>query len=288
MMTASRLGSALAVLLGIAGVTGATPLRVAVSILPQRAVVERVGGDAVEVTVLVTPGQSPATYEPTPRQMSDLADAAAWITVGVPFETTALATARAVAPDLDVVDGRRGIDLLPMVEEELPGEPHGGEKDPHFWLDPELLAAHARLVRDALAAVAPEHHETFEGNLAALLRDLEAADRHARGLLAPLAGRELLVYHPAFGYFCRRYGLRQVAVEVAGKEPTARQLAQLVERARRGGAPALFAQPQFASRGVLAVAEALDLPVVELDPLAGDPIANLERMAAAIAAAFRR
>jgi zinc transport system substrate-binding protein len=100
-------------------------------------------------------------------------------------------------------------------------------------------------------------------------------------------GRELFVFHPAYGYLASRYGLRQVAVEVGGKRPTARQLTVLVDAARASGTRAMFVQPQFSGGSARATADAIGVKLVELDPLAGDYFVNLESMAALIIAAYR-
>jgi zinc transport system substrate-binding protein len=87
------------------------------------------------------------------------------------------------------------------------------------------------------------------------------------------------VYHPAFGYFADAYGLKQVPVEVEGKEPSARQLAAFIERAKAAGAKVIFVQPQFSTKSAEAVARSIGGAVVPMDPLATDYLANLERTA---------
>ncbi len=268
------------------GVAARPPL-VAVSILPQQEFVQRVAGDAVQVEVLVQPGQSPHTYEPTPRQAASLAEAALWIRIGVPFEDTVLRKLSDVAPGLVIVDGCHGIQLLP-VDERRHGPPHDhGDLDPHFWLDPQLVSEHLGTVRDALCDLVPARCPELDANLARYRDELTAADSRVAAILAPLAGRNLLVFHPAYGYFARRYGLRQVAVEVEGKEPTGRRLAELIDLAHASGARALFVQPQLSGSSPRAAADALGVPLVQLDPMAADYLANLQLMAERIAATFR-
>jgi zinc transport system substrate-binding protein len=275
--TASAL---LLLLLGAAPVTSnATPLEITVSILPQREFVEQIGGDLVEVQVLVPPGQSPATYEPTPRQITRLASSALWIRIGVAFERSLIPKVREAAPDTPIIDGRRGIELETLAGISSDTADHHGRYDPHFWLDPERVGVHAVTVRDALAEILPGRRGELDANLVSYRRDLEAVDRRVASALEPLTGRTLLVFHPAYGYFARRYGLVQMAVERGGKEPTTRQLAQLLEEARAAHIPALFVQPQFSGRSAHAIAEALGVHVIELDPLAPDHLANLDRMA---------
>jgi zinc transport system substrate-binding protein len=248
-------------------------------------IVGRVGGDRVHAQALLAPGASPHTYEPTPRQVAGLWEADLFLGIGVPFETPLVAKIASLRPDLPVADCSRGIELQPIDDAHLGAHP-GERFDPHTWLDPVLVKVEAAAVRDQLCRLAPADCAALDANLASYLADLEAAHRRIEALLAPYRGRTLLVFHPAYGYFARRYGLEQVAVEIGGKEPTPRQLGLLVEQAKASGASVLFVQPQVRGSTAAAVAEAVGCPLVELDPLAEDLTANLERMAHAIAAAM--
>jgi zinc transport system substrate-binding protein len=109
--------------------------------------------------------------------------------------------------------------------------------------------------------------------------DLDRLDARLRESLAPLKGRDFFVYHPAFGYFADAYGLRQIPVEIEGKEPTARQLARLIDRARAEGVRVIFVQPQFSAKSAQAIATAIGGSVIPLDDLAKDYLANLAAMA---------
>ena len=96
----------------------------------------------------------------------------------------------------------------------------------------------------------------------------------------------MYVFHPSYGYFADAYGLRQIAVEMGGKEPGARQLARLIHRAKEDGVRVIFVQPQFSKSSARTIAEAIGGAVVPLDPLARDYLENLERMARDIEKAF--
>jgi zinc transport system substrate-binding protein len=276
------------------GATPATtpqpPLKAFVTLLPQAYFVERIGGPYANVHVLVGPGQSPHTFDPTPQQMARLAGARIFFAAGLPFERQLLAKAKAVNPNLQVIDTRQGIPLRWMTpaeaaaDAEEPGEGHAarghaGEPDPHFWLNPRYAKTMAATIEKALAAADPAHAEAFRKNLAALHEDLGQLDARLRGALAPLAGRGFFVYHPAFGYFADAYGLRQIPVEIEGKEPSARRLAQLVARAKAEGVRVIFVQPQFSAKSAEAVAQAIGGSVIPMDDLAKDYLANMTDMA---------
>lgn len=255
-----------------------------VSVLPQQTFVERVGGDAVTVHVLVGPGRSPATYEPTPSQMAALSHAAAFFRVGVPFETNIVPRLAGMYPKLKIVDTRQGVATIASADHEH-GHDHG-DADPHIWLDPRRVKIQAKTIADALCELDPERAETYRRNLAAFHADLDAVDARLRAVLAPYRGRTFLVFHPAYGYFADAYGLRQLAVQVEGKSPSARQVARWIETARRERVKIVFVQPQFAEDAARAIAKAVDGAVVPLDPLAADYLANLDNMARRVAEAL--
>lgn len=275
-------------LLGLAAATGQPPLRVAVSVLPEAGIVERLGGDRVAVEVLVPPDRSPHTWEPTPQQLTRLADADLLITIGVPFEAVLLPRLARIAPRLPVVDGLTGIQRVPMESAAGPavGHDHAGAPDPHVWLDAIRLETFAGTVAAALAAADPAGAAVYSQRLADLRIALAETDRAAAARLAPYAGRAILVFHPAYGYLTRRYRLRQIAVEVEGKEPSPRQLAALVELARAQGTRVLFVQPQLAGHTADAVAETIGGRIVTLDPLPEDPVAGIRAAADTIAEAL--
>jgi len=259
-----------------------------VSILPQAYFAQRLAGAAAEVHVLVGPGQSPATYEPTPRQLSALGRARLFFQARVPFEENLAPRLARLGSGLELVDTRAGITLR-----QQPSHAHGhgapGTGDPHFWLDPRRAAAMADNMARALLRVAPDQAQQITSNLGPLLRDLKELERELSSMLAPVRGREVFVYHGAFGYFCERFGLRQVSLSSGGKEPGARELARFIERVRGvERARVLFVQPQFSRRSAEAVSRELGVEVRSLDPLTRDYFQSLRAMASSILAALAR
>jgi zinc transport system substrate-binding protein len=256
-----------------------------VSIPPQAFLVERLAGDLVETEILLPPGASPATYEPTPKQMAALDRSQLFLQIGVPFEGPVLAKVVDLMPDVRIVDCRAGVELDPIGGD---GHDHGyGFLDPHIWLDPRRMKTIADTTAKALQALLPVESQAIEGRLATLHAAIDDTDARVGRALAPLAGHTLFVFHPAYGYFTRRYGLIQRAVEVDGKAPSARRLATVIDEVQQQQVPVLFVQPQFSRSAAERVAKALDCKLVELDPLAGDYLTNLETMADRIVRALQ-
>ncbi|MFH1416668.1 MAG: zinc ABC transporter substrate-binding protein [Planctomycetota bacterium] len=282
---------------------GKTP--VTVSISPQAYFVSRVGGEHVDVQVLVRAGQSPHTYEPTPKQMARLARSRIYFRVGVQFEEQLFARMGGTFANLEVVDTRQGIKLRSMSgaqqcqHDDRDGHDHAhdddsaaagaeGTPDPHTWLSPKLAKIQARTICSALKRIDPAHGDEFDRNLRAFEKDLDAVDAEIGELLRPLEGQSFFVFHPAFGYFGDAFGLEQIAVETGGQEPGPKQLAALIDHAKKAGVRLIFVQRQFSSGSAEAVAEAIGGAVVPLDPLAEDYIANLRDMARHIAKGLRQ
>jgi zinc transport system substrate-binding protein len=258
-----------------------------VSILPQAYFVERVGGDKVKALVMVPPGQSPETYSPTPRQMAQLDAAKVYFRMGLPFEEVFLPKMRANYPRLAMVDLRSGINLRPLEEDHHDkgqNHRHGhGEMDPHIWLDPALVKIQAGAICQALKGLEPAAAPYFEKNLQSFQADLDGLHSRLAKVLAPLRGKTMFVYHPAFGYLAAAYGLKQKAIETGGKSPGPRQLAALIEQAKQEKIRVIFVEPQFDQKAAQAMAQAIGGAVVPIDPLARDYLKNLASVAEAMA-----
>ena len=258
---------------------------VIVSILPQKYLVERVGGDRVRVRVMVQPGQSPATFEPSARQMAALARADFYYRVGVPFEAVWMPQLAAANPRMRIADARDGIALRALdgfnTEQRAGGS--APLPDPHIWTSPALVRIMSEKLRDELIALDPASRADYEQNARRFMADLDTLDGEIRERLEGLEQRRFLVFHPSWGYFADTYGLEQVAVEQAGHEPGARSLARLIEVARQEDIRVIFVQSQFSRRDAETIARAIDGRVIAVDPLAEDYLANLRTVAAAFA-----
>ena len=252
-------------------------LTVFVSVLPHKMLVERVGGSRVDVSVMVGKGFNPATYQPTPRQLAQLANADIYLRTGVPFEDSWLPRFRSVNPRMPVLDLREGIELMPVARHAHAD--HGAVLDPHIWTDPLLLEHQAALVRDLLQQRLPEYADEFAANYQRLSHQLQDLDQEIRRMLDGVAQRRFLVFHPAWGYFARRYGWQQLAAEHEGKEPNARELALLIEQAMQQGIRKVIIQPQNNSKTARTLAQAIRGTLVVADPLAEDYFSGLRDFA---------
>ncbi len=264
------------------------PLQLTVSIVPQRYFVERVGGERVAVNVMVEPGSSPATYEPRPEQLRALSDAAAYLSMGVPFEDAWLGRIASANRDMLMVDTAAGIERRSVVahhdheDEEEAGADHGapeGALDPHIWVSPRLVKVQAENIYAALVQLDPEHEAEYKANLDAFVVDIEALEADIEATLAGLQSDEFMVFHPSWGYFAEDFGLEQVPIEVGGQEPSAQELAHLIERAREKDIRMVFAQPEFRTSDAETIANEIGGEVLLISPLAPDWLDNMRRVA---------
>ena len=257
---------------------------------PVAFIAHEVGGKNVSVRSMLPVGRSPHDYAPRPADIRDAGRAALFFTTGMNFEKSAV---RAMPEQVKVIDVTTGIRRRHFDDGQGCCDGHGDAHDhssealdPHVWLSPVMAEYIADSVRDALIAVDPGHAEEYRNNCSALKKRLK--DIHAENLrrLAPFAGRDFLVYHPAFGYFADTYKLRQHPLEINGREMTAVQLANVIAKAKKEKIKVVFVQPQFNPRTANELARRIGGAAVPLDPLAYDLEGNFKLMTDAICRGF--
>lgn len=263
-----------------------------VSILPLRSLVGEIVGDDFKIEVLVPPGASPETFEPTPRQFIRLNRAEMIFNVGlIDFETTLLSK---IEERGKVVNLSQGIELIagscshahtPAKQAAAGGdgtscaEPHNHSHahgvDPHVWTSPRALQ---KMAQNAYAAIRRAYPDSakYETNYKRLQADLRALDARTGEKIAQSGIEYFIIYHPTLTYYARDYGIRQVAIEADGKEPSAKRLTQVIRQAREDGVRRILYQSQFPASSVEIIARDIDAEYVEVDPLREDAIANID------------
>lgn len=257
-----------------------------VTILPLRSLVGEIVGGDFAIDVLVPPGASPETFEPTPRQIGALNRARMIFGVGLlDFEASLL---QKIENGEKVITLNRGIEPLEgtcahahhpdeadsgQVGVALHGHTHG--IDPHIWTSPRALQRMAENAYEAIHAAWPDSAKYTE-NYRRLAEKLQELDRRTGEKITRSGVKAFIVYHPALTYYARDYGIRQEAVETDGKEPSAKRLAELIRMARSEEIHKIFYQKQFPVSVVETIARDIDARPVEIDPLREDVIANID------------
>lgn len=263
-------------------------INVTVSILPEKFFAERIGGDMVIVNVMVGPGDSPHTYEPKPEQMAALSRSAIYFTIGVEFEGAWMDKISSANPKMKIVDLSEGIDRIPMIghghqedgHESDDTEDHESEElDPHIWTSPQIAKTLAQKIAVELTAVDPQNADTYQANLESLLLDIEQLQNNIQMALESAENRRFLVFHPAWGYFASEFDLEEIAIEIGGTEPSASELAAIINTAKKENIRVVFAQPEFSTQIASYIAKEINGKVILVSPLAETWLENLRSMA---------
>jgi zinc transport system substrate-binding protein len=250
--------------------TGDT-LKIIASITTVGDFVRQIGGNKVEVTIMVPPGYEPHTYEPTTGQMVTVSNAVAYVKVGsgIEFETAWMDDILALNKNMTVIDCAAGVDII-------------GE-DPHIWNSPANAQQMVLNIYNGLIAIDPANSDYYLANYENYIEELEELKNYISGLFAGYQNRNFLIYHPAFGYFAAEYNLTQLSVEEEGKETTAQKIQQCIDDARSNNLNYIFASPYETSAYAQTIADGIGGSVLYLDPLPSIYIANMRSVAASIA-----
>jgi len=242
-------------------------LPVVASILPLADFARQVGGDRVSVETLVPPGASPHAYELTPSQLRAVSQGRVLVLNGLGLEYWADEVISAAAnPNLIVVTTSDGLDILANDDHESSG-------NPHVWLSPMNAVHQVEAIRDGLLEADPAGADIYRANADEYIAELQVLDLEIRQAVTAFSHREFIAFHAAWVYFARDYGLQQVAVVESrpGQEPSPEEIAAIVDTARKIGARAIFAEPQYSSKAADVIAEESGAQVLFLNPLGLPP-----------------
>jgi ABC-type Zn uptake system ZnuABC Zn-binding protein ZnuA len=248
------------------GETAGPRPKVAATIFPVWDIARQVAGPVADVVLVLPPGASPHTYEPTPAAIRSLSGARTLFVIGHGLDDWAARLAHgAGVPRLIRVDA--GIALRRDAGRER------GSVDPHYWLSVRNGEAIARTVAAELERLAPRRAPDIRGGLAAYLIRLDAADREIRRLLDALPSRRIATFHDAFGYFADAYGLEIAVVfePYPGREPGPRFVMEFQQKVRTAGIRVLFSEPQLSVDAIRPIARDLGVAISVLDPVGGLP-----------------
>lgn len=273
------------------GARAAEPPRIVASILPLHGLAAAVTEGVTEPSLLVPPGSSPHTFQLRPSDAERLEGADLVVWVGEALETFLVKPLRTLGakPRILAVSELPGVTLLPVREGGVwakhrhdHGHEHerarrGGKEhaiDGHLWLDPENGIAIVRALAGILAERDPERAAIYRANAQQEVRRIEALDRELAAKLAAVKDTPFLVFHDAYQYFEKRYGLSAVgSITVApDRQPSAKRLAQLRKTIQERRAVCVFAEPQFRAAVIASVVEGTGARTGVLDPEGAPPL----------------
>ena len=246
-------------------------LAVTTSIFPLADVVRAIGGQGVEVNVLIPPGASPHVFEPSPEVYRRFSETRLFVMVGAGLEFWAEKLIEANAgEDLRVLRAADGVELI-----QTGGHDHEQEQhhtgNPHVWLDPVLMNDLAERICRTLSDLDPGRSPEYSRNLSRFQGQLTGLHREIESAVARFGIREFVAFHPSWSYFARRYGLHEAGIiqRSPGRDPTPRQIEEIIAAVQRYHIRAVFAEPQFNTTAARAIAEETGAEVLILDPLGG-------------------
>jgi zinc/manganese transport system substrate-binding protein/manganese/iron transport system substrate-binding protein len=223
---------------------GADALKVVTTTTVFADIVQNVGGSRVAATSIIPPGVGPEDYEPKPDDAKKLADAKLIVSNGVGLDDFL---------DKLLASGNAGQTPHLVLGEGIPVLTVDGQQNPHFWLDPSLVKQHyLPAIAARLSELDPAGKATYDANVASYGATLAALDTELQAQIdtIPAANRKLVTFHDAFPYFARHYGFELVGVVLqnVGQEPSAADLAALVEKVKAAGVKAVFSEAQFSPK----------------------------------------
>lgn len=263
---------------------------ITVSILPQKYFVEKIAGNTFQIEVMVPLGTSPETYEPTARQLKQVANSSIYFSIGhIDFELALLDKIQGSNPYVKFVDTSEGTELISdHFHTHADGTVHHHGADPHIWLSPKEVRVQANNIFNALVAVDPDNTQIYLANYEKFLQEIDELDRQMREILKVAKGRTILVYHPAFGYIARDYGFNQIGIEFEGKTPSPTHMKNIVDIANKENITTIFVQQEYEKQYSKTVAAEINAEIVILNDLSEQWSKNLIDIATKIQTSFSR
>lgn len=255
--------------------------KIIVSVIPQKIFVEKIAKDKAEVTVMVKQGSSPHNYQPKPSQMKELTQASVYFSMGVEFENVWLEKFHNQNKKMLIKNLSDDINKTLTIHEHHNAE---NELDPHIWVDPLNVKIMAKNIYETLIKIDAKNKEYYKKNYEAYLKELDSLDANIKEILKDTPDNAIfMVFHPAWGYFAKRYNLTQLPIEVEGKAPKMKALIGIIKKAKETKVRAIFTQPEFSDKASQNIARNLKIEVIKASPLAENWAENLQNLAKAIA-----
>ena len=262
-----------------AAAPAAQKLKVASTVSPITSLAENIGGDRIELTGIVPEGTNSHTFEPAPSVAVTLAETDLFIANGLFLEepTINMAQSNRKAGAAHLILGPKTVTEDEWVFDFSFPEDEG-HPNPHLWTAPHLALKYAEFIRDELATLDPVNADYYRGNfdkLSASINDLDQRIFQAVETIPP-ENRKLLTYHDSFPYFGPRYGFEIIgAIQPSDfTEPSAREVASLIDQVRGNNVPAIFGSEVFPSPVLAQIAQEGGAEFVDQlrdDDLPGEP-----------------
>jgi zinc transport system substrate-binding protein len=259
---------------------------ITVSIPPFKYFIKAIGGNDFTVNIMVPAGSNPHIYEPVPEQIANLRKSVAYISDGyLGFEMTWLDRFYEINSHMKKLSLAQKIDLIKPTENTHSEHIEGA--DPHYWVSPKCALIIAAEVKSLLIELYPEKSEQYEVNYNNLVKSINDIDSKAIRLFAIYKDRKFMIFHPTLGYFARDYGLKEIAVENEGKEPTPSSLRKLIDIGKANKIRVIFVQREYDTKNASAIAAETGAILETIDPLSENWAKSVEQIIDEIYKSFK-
>jgi len=251
--------------------------KIAATIFPIYDITREIAGDDFETVLVLPPGATPHSYDPTPGDISKLQGAQVLFTIGHGLDnwSSILSESGGISNQIPVDRNisLREYELFGGHEDEIEDEDHAEHEglDPHYWLSVENAILIADQIRDDLSLIYPEYATSFTSHHDEYVRELTQLQKDLLSGLSSAPKKNIATFHNAWGYFGEAYGITIVTTfeEYVGQEPTPDYLREFTEHIKENGIKVIFSEPQFSPEKLKPIANDLGVTLSELDPIGG-------------------
>jgi zinc transport system substrate-binding protein len=242
------------------------PIQIVASISPLADLVTQVGGERVNVHLLVPNGVSPHTFDPKPSDIKKLEQADLFFIIGLGLEMFAYDMAQAIGNSLQLIEAGKVVETTDDHEENGHEHQFG---NPHVWVSLRNLSILAESIAEALIKIDPENKAIYSENAQSYIDQCLQLDRWFSEKIKNSKTRHFIAAHSAWDYLSRDYSLVQIGVieEKPGEEPSPKKIKYLIDNLRITENPVIFAEPQLSQKAAQVLVQETGVKVIILDPL---------------------
>lgn len=241
---------------------------ISVSIIPQKFFVQQIAGSEQPINIMIPSGASPATYEPTPKQLVQLSNSAIYFKIGhIEFEKSWMEKIKSTNASMKIYDVSDKIELIEGEASHHGDHDHSSGADPHIWVSPKQVKIIAQNIYNDLITEYPDKQGIYENNFNLFIDSLNKLDLYIENAIANLPNKYFLIFHPALTYFAKDYGLKQISIELEGKKPSAEHLKNVIDLIKEKNIKVILIQQEFDIENAEAIAKETGIKVVQINPL---------------------
>ena len=249
----------------VTGFSEKRQLKVLASFYPLYEFTKIVGGERIDVSIIIPPGIEPHEWEPTIQDLQKMQSADMIVINGVDFEPW-ITKLVSVNHDILILDTSNGI---PLLEKDKHVFNNKIQNDPHIWLDPVLAKKQIQNIANGLIKIDPQNADYYQENANAYTTKLILLDNKIRNDLSVCLKKDFLAFHDAFSYFAKEYDLNQNTIIGINpsEEPTAVTLQQIVQKAQNLDLHIIFTEEAVNPRVSEVIADEIGGKVLTLSPI---------------------